>query len=151
MSKLSLPSPAAPWRLWRNLFAIPRPALAMAAVLVLAVGVGAYALGSGGNGSETVTATGQAPPGATAVVERTGDKGILRVSGLPQRRNGIYEVWIARDGQVEPSTLFQVHRDGTGAAAIPEGLDGADQVMVTLEPPGGSAKPTRAPLIVTKI
>ena len=84
-------------------------------------------------------------PGATAVVERTGDQGILRVSGLPQRRNGIYEVWIARDGQVQPSTLFQVHRDGTGAAAIPEGLEGADQVMVTLEPPGGSAKPTRAP------
>ena len=84
-------------------------------------------------------------------MERTGDKGILRVSGLPQRTDGIYEVWIARDGKVEPSTLFQVHRDGSGAAAIPDGLDGADQVMVTLEPPGGSAKPTRAPLIVTKL
>ena len=138
-------------RSWRDLFAIPRPALAMAAVLVLAVAVGAYALGSGGDGSETVTATGQAPPGATAVVERTGDQGILRVSGLPQRRNRIYEVWIARDGQVQPSTLFQVHPDGTGAAAIPQGLEDADQVMVTLEPPGGSAKPTRAPLIVTKL
>jgi anti-sigma-K factor RskA len=138
-------------RSWRSLPALPRPALAMAAALVLAVAVGAYALGSGGDGSETVTAAGQAPPGASAVVERTGDQGILRVTGLPQRRNGIYEVWIARAGQVQPSTLFQVHRDGTGAAAIPEGLEDADQVMVTLEPPGGSAKPTRAPLIVTKL
>ena len=60
-------------------------------------------------------------------------------------------MWIARDGQVEPSTLFQVHRDGTGAAAIPDGLEDADQVMVTLEPPGGSPQPTRAPIIVTKI
>ena len=49
-----------------------------------------------------MTARGQAPAGATAVVERTGDKGILRVSGLPQRTNGIYEVWIARDGEVVP-------------------------------------------------
>ena len=149
------PAPArSGWRRsWRDLFAIPRPAFAMAAVLLVAVAVGGYALGAGsnGDGDATVTATGQAPPGATVVVERTGDKGILRVSGLPQRRNGIYEVWIARDGQVEPSTLFQVHRDGTGAAAIPEGLEGADEVMVTLEPPGGSAQPTREPLIVTKI
>jgi anti-sigma-K factor RskA len=138
-------------RTWRNLFTIPRPALAMAALLLVAVAVGGYALGSGGDGDATVTATGQAPPGASVVVERTGDKGILRVSGLAQRRNGIYEVWIARDGQVEPSTLFQVHRDGSGAAAIPEGLEDADQVMVTLEPPGGSPKPTRAPIIVTKL
>ena len=75
--------------------------------------VGAYALGSGsdGGGSDTVTATGQAPRGATAVVERDGDKGILRVSGLPQRTNGIYEVWIARRPGA-PSTLFQVHATG---------------------------------------
>ena len=116
-----------------------------------AVAIGAYALGSGSGGDETVTAQGQAPAGATATVERTGDEGILRVTGLPQRRNGIYEVWIARDGQVQASTLFQVHRDGSGAAAIPEGLDGADQVMVTLEPPGGSPRPTRTPIIVTNI
>jgi hypothetical protein len=73
------------------------------------------------------------------------------VSGLPQRTDGIYEVWIARGEQIEPSTLFQVHRNGSGAAAIPSGLEDADQVMVTLEPRGGSAKPTRAPLIVAKI
>jgi hypothetical protein len=139
-------------RSWRDLFAIPRPALALGATLLAAVAVGGYALGTGGgDADETVTARGQAPAGATAIVERTGDEGILRVSGLPQRTDGIYEVWIARDGEVVPSTLFQVHRDGSGAAAIPEGLEDADQVMVTLEPRGGSAKPTRAPIIVTKI
>jgi anti-sigma-K factor RskA len=141
----------APRRSWRDLFAVPRPVLAMTAILlVAAAGVG-YALGAGENGAQTVTTRAQAPPGATAVVERTGDEGILRVSGMPQHRNGIYEVWIAHDGQVAPSTLFQVHRNGSGAAAIPEGLDGADQVMVTLEPPGGSTKPSRAPLIVTNL
>ena len=139
-------------RSWRDLFAIPRPALAMTAILLAVVAVGGYALGSGGSdGDGTVTAQGQAPAGATAIVERTGDEGILRVTGLPQRTDGIYEVWIERDGKVTPSTLFQVHRNGTGAAAIPEGLGDADQVMVTLEPPGGSTKPTRGPIIVTKI
>jgi anti-sigma-K factor RskA len=138
-------------RSWRGLLAIPRPMLAGAGAVLAAVAIGAYALGSGGDAEQTVTARAEAPPGATATVERTGDKGILRVSGLPQRTDGIYEVWIARGEQVEPSTLFQVHRNGTGAAAIPNGLDDADQVMVTLERRGGSARPTRAPLIVAKI
>ena len=138
-------------RSWREALSIPRPAIAIAAAVLAVVAIGAYALGSGGDGQETVTARADAPAGVVASVERTGDQGILHVSGLPQRTDGIYEVWIARDGKVEPSTLFQVQRNGNGAAAIPRGLDGADQVMVTLEPRGGSVKPTRAPIIVAKI
>ena len=146
------PQRSARRRSWRDLLSIPRPALALGAVLLALVAAGGYALGTGGDGGDaTVTARGKAPAGATAVVERTGDTGILRVSGLPQHTDGIYEVWIARGNKVEPSTLFQVHKDGSGAAAIPHGLEDADQVMVTLEPPGGSQKPTRAPIIVTKI
>ena len=145
------PAPSAPRRSWRELFAIPRPVLAMAAALLVAVAVGAYALGSGGGGEETVTARAEAPPGVVATVEHRGDEGILRVSGLPPRTDGIYEVWIARGKRVEPSTLFQVRRDGRGAAAIPSGLEGADRVMVTLEPRGGSPQPTRDPIIVAKI
>ena len=75
------------------------------------------------------------------VVERTGDQGILRVSGLPQRRGPhLRGVDRARQGGA-PARLFQVHRDGTGAAAIPRGLEDADQVMVTLEPPAGARSP----------
>ena len=145
------PAPRQQRRSWRRFFEISRPALALGAVVLAAVAIGAYAVGSGGSDEQTVTAEAQAPPGVTAVVERTGDKGILRVSGLPQRTNGIYEVWIARGKEVVPSTLFQTHRNGSGAAAIPNGLKDADQVMVTLEPPRGSPKPTRAPIIVAKI
>jgi len=141
----------APRKRWSWHISIPRPMIAVAAAVLAAVAIGGYALGSGGDGQETVTARADAPAGVAASVERTGDQGILRVSGLPQRTDGIYEVWIARDGKVEPSTLFQVNRDGDGAAAIPRGLDGADQVMVTLEPRGGSVQPTRAPIIVAKI
>jgi hypothetical protein len=134
-----------------RLVAVPRPAIALGTAAVIAVAaVGGYAIGSDDDGTQTITAE-QAAGGVSATVERTGDKGILRVSGLPQRTDGIYEVWIERNGEVEPSTLFQTHRDGSGAAAIPRGLDGADRVMVTREPRGGSLKPTRAPLIVAKI
>ncbi|MGH2978084.1 MAG: anti-sigma factor domain-containing protein [Solirubrobacterales bacterium] len=136
-----------------RLFALPRPAMALGAIL-LAVGAGGlgYAVGTGGDAGEPTTIQAEvAPPGAHVTLERDGDRGILRVSGLPQHSNRIYEVWLERGGQARPATLFQVHRDGTGSAAIPHGLNGADRVMVSLEPPGGSAQPTSDPVVVTDI
>jgi hypothetical protein len=123
--------------------------------MLLAIGGGlvGYALGNG-DGTDSTTVHAQVDPsvsGARATLERDGDKGILRVSGLPQRRNRIYEVWLARGEEVRPAGLFQVDRSGQGAAAIPTGLDDADQVMVSLEPASGSAQPTTDPLMTAEI
>jgi anti-sigma-K factor RskA len=136
-----------------RLFALPRPAIALGATVLLA-GAGAigYALGSGDDARQTTTVRAAvAPPGAQVTLERDGDRGILRVSGLPQHSNRIYEVWIARGKQVRPAGLFQVDRQGRGAAAIPHGLESADQVMVSLEPPAGSLQPTSEPVVVTDV
>ena len=137
-----------------RLLAVPRPALALGAMLLaIAGGVVGYALGNG-DGTDSTTVQAQVDPsvsGARATLERDGDKGILRVSGLPQHQNRIYEVWLARGKEVRPAGLFQVDRSGQGAAAIPTGLDEADQVMVSLEPAAGSAQPTSDPLVVAEI
>ena len=137
-----------------RLLAIPRPAMALGALL-LAVAGGAvgYALGGGEDtGTTTVRAQVSAQAaGASATLERDGDRGILRVSGLPQRPNRIYEVWLARGDEVRPGGLFQVDRRGRGAAGIPSGLEEADRVMVTLEPRRGSEQPTSDPLLIADI
>jgi anti-sigma-K factor RskA len=137
-----------------RLVAVPRPALALGAMLLaIAGGAVGYAIGNG-DGTDVTTVQAQVDPsvsGARATLERDGDKGILRVSGLPQRRNRIYEVWLARGKEVRPAGLFQVDRSGQGAAAIPTGLDAADQVMVSLEPPTGSPQPTSDPLVIAEI
>ena len=138
-----------------RLLALPRPAIALGALL-LAVAGGAvgYALGSEDDGLNPTTIEAQVPPeaaGAEATLVREGDQGVLQVSGLPQQRDRIYELWIARGGEVRPAGLFQVDRDGRGAAAIPTGLDGADRVMVSLEPPGGSEQPTSDPVVIVDI
>ena len=144
---------AGPGRLGR-LLALPRPAMALGALL-LAVAGGAvgYALGGGEDtGTTTVRAQVSAQAaGASATLERDGDSGILRVSGLPQRPDRIYEVWLARGDEVRPSGLFQVDRRGRGAAGIPSGLEEADRVMVTLEPRRGSEQPTSDPLLIADI
>jgi anti-sigma-K factor RskA len=137
-----------------RLLAVPRPALALTAMLlVVGAGLVGYSLGSG-DGTDSTTVQAQVDPsvsGARATLERDGDKGILRVSGLPQHSDKIYEVWIARGEEVRPAGLFQVDRSGQGAAAITAGLDEADQVMVSLEPASGSAQPTSDPLVTAEI
>ena len=137
---------------WRDAVARTlRPGLASAAVAVLVVGgaIGYVAGQSGGVDETTVTAraTEAAPRGAEATVVRDGDAGTLRTTGLPQPGAGVYQVWIRDGDAIEPSTTFVVDRTGVGVAAIPAGLAGGDEVMVTREPRGGSDAPTTAPLL----
>jgi hypothetical protein len=56
-------------------------------------------------------------------------------------------VWVQRGGTMEPSSLFSVRRNHSGEAAVPGPLDGADAVLVTKEPHGGSTQPTSRPLL----
>jgi anti-sigma-K factor RskA len=141
---------------WREQV-LRRPAFAAAAaVALLALGVGAGALvgalSRGGDEQQVLRAqVDQAlGPGAVAELVRTdGDAGaILRVSGMRQPPPGqVYEVWLRRGKRVERSSLFDVARDGSGAAGIPERLDGVDEVLVTREPAGGSDQPSEQPLM----
>jgi anti-sigma-K factor RskA len=137
------------WTRWLGAHAL-RPATALAAVLIVAAGLVGYSLRGGEGGPETTTVTAKSTgvaPGANATIVRSGDRGILRVSGLPQRSDRIYEVWLVKNEKPVPSALFQVGRDGAGSAGIPAGLDEATQLMVTSEPPGGSDEPTTKPLL----
>jgi anti-sigma-K factor RskA len=134
-----------------------RPATALAGVVVLlAAGVIGYAIGGGGSSTNTKTiaviGTPTAPT-ASGTLVRNGDRAVLQVSNLPQRRGRVYEVWLVRKGQPKPipSTLFQVGRNGGGSAGLPYGLDTAEQVLVSSEPAGGSTQPTTTPVLSATI
>jgi hypothetical protein len=89
-------------------------------------------------------------PGARATVRQLGTRAELLVSGMPEPPPGrIYEVWLRRaTGPPQPTVaLFGVTSRGTGAASVPDIGRGVREVLVTSEPLGGSAQPTRAPLI----
>lgn len=161
-AEAAAPAPAAPRpertrarRGWLDMLrAVPRPALALGVVLIAVAAVAGYAIGTGDDGTTTSTVSAQVDPslaGASATLERDGDSGVLRVAGLPQRTGRIYEVWLAQGDQVRPAGLFQVDRSGRAATAIPRGLDGADRVMVSVEPPRGSEQPTTDPIVIAEI
>jgi anti-sigma-K factor RskA len=141
--------PARGLRAWLGSLSL-RPAAALAGVaIVIAAGIAGYAIGKDDSpGTTQIAATGTAAaPQTTGTLVRTGDVGVLRVANLPLRRDRVYEVWLVKNGKPLPSTVFQVGKNGTGAAGIPSGLDGATQVMVTSEPPGGSDQPTTQPVL----
>jgi anti-sigma-K factor RskA len=128
-----------------------RPALAAAAAAaVLAAGAVGYVIGNSGGGGagEHVVAAKVAFPTARASVRTNDGQASLQLANMPAPPRGrVYQVWLKRNGETPRPTraLFVVR---SGAVVIPGGLQGADQVMVTDEPPGGSVLPTRQPVIV---
>ncbi|MGH2955178.1 MAG: anti-sigma factor domain-containing protein [Solirubrobacterales bacterium] len=154
------PGPSRPERWWgrRPARAAPRPAIAVALVATLAVGLaGGYAIrGDEGGEQPEITFVEARPltgdPNVSATLERRGDSATLHVHelpGLPPSK--VYEVWVERGGVMEPSTLFVVGKDGSGRAAVPGPLEGAERVLVTAEPRGGSQSPTSPPLLAATL
>jgi len=134
-----------------------RPAAApVAAAFLLAVGIAAgfgVAQIGGGNDTRTVQAqvdTARAPDaGASLRVLGDGQNGaLLRAHGLPPLPRGrVYQAWVQRGREIVPQSTFDLGRGGGAAAAVVEDLRGADAVMVTSEPRGGSMAPSEQPLL----
>ncbi len=115
--------------------------------MALIVAVGLIAYDAGGDGTGTITTRSAPGQGVQATLERTGDSGTLELTGLRQLPpSEVYQAWVQRGGRMEPSSLFAARRNGTASAAIPQHLDGAQKVLVTIEPGGGSMAPTSVPL-----
>jgi anti-sigma-K factor RskA len=139
----------------KHRFGLPafRPALALAAAAALAIGIGVgYGIGDGGSGEAPAATVSQVQPlgasGIEGTLERQGKLATLNLEGMPRLRGGqVYEVWIDRAGELEPSTLFVTDSERRASAAVPVSLSGADRILVTAEPRGGSETPTGAPLL----
>jgi anti-sigma-K factor RskA len=132
-----------------------RPALAvggLALVLGLAAGFGVAQLG-GDDGARTIAATvdeSRLPMASGSLqVEGDGENGaILRVNGMSELDEAqVYQAWVQRDGTVVPQPTFEVGTDGGGAVAVTDDLSGAQAVLVTREPRGGSRAPSEQPIL----
>jgi anti-sigma factor RsiW len=144
-----------PW--WRRPLLALRPvpaALAAAALLALGIAFGVL-VSSGGPSERTVQAQVVEPaaPGARAALTVAGDRATLSVRNFPAPPSGrVYQVWLKRPGRAAPEptdALFDV-RDGRATVDVPGGVEGVDQVLVTDEPNGGSAAPTRDPVVIAQ-
>jgi anti-sigma-K factor RskA len=90
--------------------------------------------------------------GARAVlVTLEGDRAVLVAENMPPVPEGkTYQIWVIKDDTPQPSGLFEPRGDSI-AAVVENPVEGADAVAVTVEPEGGSKKPTTDPILVGKV
>lgn len=71
------------------------------------------------------------------------DRGVLVANGLPEPgTDETYELWLIHDGTPVPAGLFRPGQGGGAIAEVSAPVRGAELVAVTIEPAGGSQKPT---------
>ena len=79
------------------------------------------------------------------------DRAILVVEDIPSMPEGrTGQVWVIHDEKPEPSGLLEPSGN-MAATAITTPLEDADAIAVTIEPAGGSEKPTSDPVLVQEL
>ena len=151
----SAETPAGERRLrWLDRWRAPVPAWGLACCLVALLALGAFvAIGLDRGpavGREIVARVDpRQAPGGRARVRITSDEATLKVRGFPAPGRGrTYQVWLVT-GATDPhptGATFGVDA-GRASIALPREAQGADEVLVTSEPSGGSRSPTRPPVL----
>ncbi|TXS51317.1 anti-sigma factor domain-containing protein [Streptomyces sp. t39] len=86
--------------------------------------------------------------GATVVVSRERDRAVFVASAMPRPPAGkVYQLWFSDGDAMRPAGLLDAS-GGSGAVMMEGPVDGASGMGITLEPAGGSPRPTSAPLAV---
>jgi anti-sigma-K factor RskA len=85
------------------------------------------------------------------VVTLEGDRAVLVAENMPPAPEGkTYQIWVIKGDTPKPSGLFEPRGDSV-AAVLENPVEGADAVAVTVEPEGGSRKPTTDPMLVGNV
>jgi anti-sigma-K factor RskA len=144
------------WQQWAGLFRRSAPAWGLAS-LILIVGLTASTIwlwqrvyGAGGRARHmqvVALVSADAAPGATGklVISMDGEYGTLVVDGLSLLDAGHqYQLWLIRGGQRTSGGVFSVSPSGYGVLEIsaPGPLTSYPSFDITVEPAGGSSRPT---------
>ncbi len=79
------------------------------------------------------------------------DRAVLMAEDMPPAPEGkTYQIWVIKGDSPQPSGLFE-SEGGSIAAVVEKPVEEADAVAVTVEPEGGSKKPTTEPMLVGEV
>jgi anti-sigma-K factor RskA len=121
---------------------VPPLAAAAAVAAAAAIAIGLHERGGPGGAAGMRTYAADGAGGGALLVGRSGEA-VLVVHGLPQAAPGTaYELWVVRDGRAVRAGFM---RGELGVLTRP--VSAGASVAVSLEPTGGSRRPT-GPLLV---
>ncbi len=99
--------------------------------------------------ARTIELRGESGPGAKLVWSPAKSQAVLLAENMPsvdERKS--YELWVIRAGTAHQVTLFRPDDKGSLRARFAAAMEDGDVVGVTIEPAGGSSKPT-TPIIMS--
>lgn len=86
---------------------------------------------------------------ATVVTSRGLNRAAFLYRDLPELPDSqVYQLWYDEDGSMKSAGLVDAPEGGSGAMLLAGGPRGTDGVGVTVEPAGGSAEPSGAPVML---
>jgi anti-sigma-K factor RskA len=89
---------------------------------------------------------------ATVVVSRAEQKMIFTTTGLPPLPAAkVYELWLIGPPQIRKAGLLPAPSAGKTPPLLASGLVAGDKVGVTVEPAGGTSKPTTTPILLMSL
>ncbi len=68
----------------------------------------------------------------------------------PVPEDKTFQIWVIENDVPRPSGVFEVREDHA-AVVVENRVDGADAIAVTVEPEGGSPRPTTEPMLVARL
>ena len=84
----------------------------------------------------------------TAIVAPGQGKLVVVTSGLPALpASKVYELWLLGPSVAKPSGLLSGPRNGQTEPVVTAGFVAGDKLGITVEPAGGTLKPTTAPIV----
>ena len=88
----------------------------------------------------------------TVVVSQSRHALVLTTSGLPSLPAAkVYEVWFLAPGRTQRAGLLPSPTAGRTAPLVAHGLAAGDRIGVTVEPAGGTSRPTTTPILVMSL
>jgi hypothetical protein len=86
---------------------------------------------------------------ATVVYSHTRHALIMTSAHLPPPPKGkVYELWLLGPPRVRPAGLLSANAEGHTSQLLVNGLVHGDQLGMTVEPAGGTSRPTTTPILV---
>ena len=88
----------------------------------------------------------------TVVVSQSRHALVLTTSGLPPLPAAkVYEVWFLSPGRTQPAGLLPSPTAGRTPPLVADGLTAGDRIGVTVEPAGGTSRPTTTPILLMSL
>jgi anti-sigma-K factor RskA len=85
----------------------------------------------------------------TAVISADRREAVITTTGMPvQSGRHVYELWVMHGSSARPAGLMNAVASGATPPVLADGVRPGDAIGVTIEPAGGSPRPTTAPVVV---